>query len=189
MSLPTSDEQAGNPSEIRLPQNPNRYQGPRDALRRIVLRRLVHEQRLSGHGPAVVAARRVRPERGHDQVARRRRRRARARGQGSQEHRHRAAAQWSGRHRRRAGLSRELAGPFSARVRQGRPDELVWEHELEANPEGVPAVYQVNGRQYIAFAVGASWGTGGDPVWKNPLHRKQGKDRSAGLSRVRLARK
>ena len=28
MSLPTSDEQAGNPSEIRLPQNPNRYQGP-----------------------------------------------------------------------------------------------------------------------------------------------------------------
>ena len=28
MSLPTSEEQAGNPSEIRLPQNPNRYQGP-----------------------------------------------------------------------------------------------------------------------------------------------------------------
>ncbi len=27
MSLPTSDEQAGNPSEIRLPQNPNRSQG------------------------------------------------------------------------------------------------------------------------------------------------------------------
>ena len=37
--------------------------------------------------------------------------------------------------------------------------QLVWEHELEANPEGMPAVYQVNGRQYIAFAVGASWGT------------------------------
>jgi hypothetical protein len=31
----------------------------------------------------------------------------------------------------------------------------VWEHELQANPEGMPAVYQVNGRQYIAFAVGA----------------------------------
>jgi quinoprotein glucose dehydrogenase len=28
IALPTSDEQAGNPSEIRLPQNPNRYQGP-----------------------------------------------------------------------------------------------------------------------------------------------------------------
>ena len=37
---------------------------------------------------------------------------------------------------------------------------VVWEHELEANPEGIPAVYQVNGRQYIAFAAGASWGTG-----------------------------
>jgi len=58
--------------------------------------------------------------------------------------------------------------------------QLVWEHELEANPEGIPAVYQVNGRQYIAFAVGASWGTGGDPVWKNPLHRKQGKIEAQG---------
>ena len=51
---------------------------------------------------------------------------------------------------------------------------VVWEHELEANPEGIPAVYEVAGRQYIAFAAGASWGTGGDPVWRNPLHRKQG---------------
>ena len=47
--------------------------------------------------------------------------------------------------------------------------------QLVANPEVVPAVYQVNGRQYIAFAVGASWGTGGDPAWRNPLHRKEGK--------------
>ena len=58
--------------------------------------------------------------------------------------------------------------------------EVVWEHELEANPEGIPAVYQVNGRQYIAFAAGASWGTGGDPVWRNPLHRKQGKIEAQG---------
>ena len=65
--------------------------------------------------------------------------------------------------------------------------QLVWEHELEANPEGMPAVYQVNGRQYIAFAVGASWGTGGDPVWRNPLHRKARKNRSAGVSRVCVA--
>ena len=49
MSLPTSDEQAGNPSEIRLPQNPNRYQGPPDTLWRIVFRGLVYQQRLSGH--------------------------------------------------------------------------------------------------------------------------------------------
>jgi quinoprotein glucose dehydrogenase len=51
---------------------------------------------------------------------------------------------------------------------------VLWAHELDANPEGIPAVYEVGGRQYIAFAAGASWGTGGDPVWRNPLHRKQG---------------
>ena len=50
--------------------------------------------------------------------------------------------------------------------------KVIWTHELEANPEGIPAVYQVGGRQYIAFAAGASWGTGTDPVWKNPFHRK-----------------
>jgi quinoprotein glucose dehydrogenase len=52
--------------------------------------------------------------------------------------------------------------------------KVVWERELEANPEGIPAVYEVRGRQYVAFGAGASWGTGGDPVWRNPLHRKQG---------------
>ena len=49
---------------------------------------------------------------------------------------------------------------------------VIWAHELEANPEGIPAVYQLGGRQYIAFAAGASWGTGTDPVWKNAFHRK-----------------
>jgi quinoprotein glucose dehydrogenase len=57
---------------------------------------------------------------------------------------------------------------------------VLWERELEANPEGIPAVYEVAGRQYVAFAVGASWGTGGDPVWRNPLHRKQGKIEAQG---------
>jgi quinoprotein glucose dehydrogenase len=57
---------------------------------------------------------------------------------------------------------------------------VVWEHELEANPEGIPAVYAVRGRQYLAFAAGASWGTGGDPVWRNAFHRKQGKVEAQG---------
>ena len=52
---------------------------------------------------------------------------------------------------------------------------VLWEHELEANPEGIPAVYEVRGRQYVAFAAGASWGSGTDPVWKNAFHRKEGK--------------
>ena len=57
---------------------------------------------------------------------------------------------------------------------------VIWEHELQANPEGIPAVYEVRGRQYIAFAAGASWGTGADPVWKNPFHRKEGKIEAQG---------
>ena len=52
---------------------------------------------------------------------------------------------------------------------------ILWAKELPANPEGIPAIYEVNGRQYIAFAAGASWGTGGDPVWKNAFHRKPSK--------------
>ena len=52
---------------------------------------------------------------------------------------------------------------------------ILWEHDLEANPEGIPAVYEVNGQQYVAFAAGASPGTGSDPVWKNPFHRKPGR--------------
>jgi quinoprotein glucose dehydrogenase len=57
---------------------------------------------------------------------------------------------------------------------------IVWEKELEANPEGIPAVYQANGREFIAFAAGASFGTGGDPVWKNPFHRKPSKIEAQG---------
>ena len=29
--------------------------------------------------------------------------------------------------------------------------KILWEHELEANPEGLAAVYEVGGRQYVAF--------------------------------------
>ena len=32
----------------------------------------------------------------------------------------------------------------------------LWERELEANPDGIPAVYAVDGRQYVAFFVGSS---------------------------------
>jgi len=58
--------------------------------------------------------------------------------------------------------------------------QVLWSHELDANPEGIPAVYQVGGRQYLAFAAGASWGSGTDPVWKNAFHRKQGRIEAQG---------
>jgi quinoprotein glucose dehydrogenase len=57
---------------------------------------------------------------------------------------------------------------------------VIWEHELEANPEGIPAVYEVGGRQYIAFGAGASWGTGSDPVWRNAFHRKEARIEAQG---------
>ena len=34
--------------------------------------------------------------------------------------------------------------------------KLLWETEIEANPDGIPAVYEVGGRQFVAFfAAGA----------------------------------
>ena len=125
---------------------------------------------------------------GVDQVARSRRPGAGTRRAGHDEHRHRPAAQRSGRHGRRPRVHRELPGSHAPRVRQD-DGPAVWAHELDANPEGIPAVYAGRGRQYIAFAAGASWGTGADPVWKNAFHRKEGKIGSAGLLRVRAARR
>ena len=58
--------------------------------------------------------------------------------------------------------------------------KVLWEYEVEANPEGIPAIFEVNGRQYVAFAAGASWGSGSDPVWRNAFHRKPGKTEAQG---------
>ena len=57
---------------------------------------------------------------------------------------------------------------------------LLWEHEIPANPEGIPAIYAVGGRQYIAFSAGASWGPGADPVWRNAFHRKPSETKDQG---------
>jgi quinoprotein glucose dehydrogenase len=40
------------------------------------------------------------------------------------------------------------------RARDAATGEVLWEHELPAATEGVPAVYQVNGRQYVTIPVG-----------------------------------
>lgn len=29
--------------------------------------------------------------------------------------------------------------------------KILWESELEGNPDGIPAVYEVGGRRYVAF--------------------------------------
>ncbi len=38
--------------------------------------------------------------------------------------------------------------------------KILWETEIEANPDGIPAVYEVGGRQYVAFFAGG----GGDGI-------------------------
>jgi quinoprotein glucose dehydrogenase len=53
--------------------------------------------------------------------------------------------------------------------------KILWEYELQANPEGIPAVYQIDGREYIAFAAGAAKGTDGEPGRENLFLRKPGK--------------
>jgi quinoprotein glucose dehydrogenase len=40
------------------------------------------------------------------------------------------------------------------RARDAATGKVVWEFDLPAASEGVPAIYEVNGRQYIVIAVG-----------------------------------
>lgn len=45
--------------------------------------------------------------------------------------------------------------------------KTIWEKEIDGNPSGIPAVYEVNGREYVAFgatATGGRGGRGGDGV-------------------------
>ena len=179
VSLPTSDEQAGNPSEIRLPQNPNRYQGP--------------PTRYGGSFSAGWYTSNGYPVSGPPWT------------QLVAYDLNEGTIKWRVPDGNAPGLAdKGITGTGTVRPRNGPvvtagglvfiansqdrflrafdkdTGMVIWEHELEANPEGIPAVYQVNGRQYIAFTVGASWGTGGDPVWRNPLHRREGKIEAQG---------
>ncbi|MCC6394237.1 MAG: PQQ-binding-like beta-propeller repeat protein, partial [Bryobacterales bacterium] len=45
-----------------------------------------------------------------------------------------------------------------ARALDVRNGKVLWEHELEAAIEGIPAVYEVNGRQYVTFCASAQAG-------------------------------
>jgi quinoprotein glucose dehydrogenase len=66
------------------------------------------------------------------------------------------------------------------RAYDAKDGRVLWQHEIDANPEGIPAVYEIAGRQYLAFSAGSSWGTGPDPVWRNAFHRKQSKVEAQG---------
>jgi quinoprotein glucose dehydrogenase len=38
--------------------------------------------------------------------------------------------------------------------------KILWETEIEVNPDGIPAVYEVDGRRYVAFYAAAGGGDG-----------------------------
>ena len=123
VSLPLADaSRPGEDAQLRLPQNPNRYMGPATRYSGSFSAGLVHQQRAPGSRTAVDAARRLRSQRRHHQVARARRACAGPRAEGHHEHRHRAAAKRSGRDGRWSRLRRQLAGPHAARLRQSDAD-------------------------------------------------------------------
>jgi quinoprotein glucose dehydrogenase len=51
--------------------------------------------------------------------------------------------------------------------------KLLWERELDANPDGIPAVYEVAGRQYVAFYAGVGRNYNGI-AWKAGKPEGQG---------------
>ena len=51
--------------------------------------------------------------------------------------------------------------------------KTLWEKEMESNPESIPAVYEVGGRQYVAFFLSSGRG-------KNDMAFKQGKPEAQG---------
>jgi quinoprotein glucose dehydrogenase len=55
---------------------------------------------------------------------------------------------------------------------------VLWERELESNPEGIPAVYEVAGRQYIAFT--ARTGRVFDNIGSESMAWKPGKPEAQG---------
>lgn len=46
------------------------------------------------------------------------------------------------------------AGDRMVRAYDEDNGRALWEHEVDANPDGIPAVYDVNGREYLAFYAG-----------------------------------
>ena len=65
------------------------------------------------------------------------------------------------------------AGDRTFRARDSATGAVLWEHKLDAGTEGVPAVYEVGGRQYVTLAVG------GDGLFAQRGNPAPGPSRSA----------
>jgi quinoprotein glucose dehydrogenase len=57
------------------------------------------------------------------------------------------------------------AGDRTFRARDAATGKVLWEHKLDAGTEGVPAIFEVDGREYITLPVG---GDGLFPQKGNP---------------------
>ena len=53
---------------------------------------------------------------------------------------------------------------------------MLWEKPLEANPDGIPAVYEIGGRQYVVFYAAGDPGGGS----RTPMMFKPGKPEAQG---------
>jgi quinoprotein glucose dehydrogenase len=74
-----------------------------------------------------------------------------------------------------------LIGTWSDRTLRAFDKETgkaLWEREIDANPEGIPAVYEVNGRQYLAFCARA--GRVFDNIYAESIAWSPGKPEAAG---------
>jgi quinoprotein glucose dehydrogenase len=63
--------------------------------------------------------------------------------------------------------------------------KLLWEKQLDANPDGIPAVYELGGRQYVIFYVAGDTGGGS----RTPAMFKAGKPEAQGYYAFALPRR
>jgi quinoprotein glucose dehydrogenase len=74
-----------------------------------------------------------------------------------------------------------LIGTFSDRTVRAYDEntgKVLWDRELQANPEGMPSVYEVGGRQYVVFCTRA--GKVFDNIGDESMAWKPGKPEAAG---------
>ena len=180
-SLPVVEsEQGDDDGRVRLPQNPNRYQGPATRYSGSFSAGWYTSNGLPAIGPPWTQLVAYDLNDGHDQVARAGWPGAGPRRTGHSEHRHRSSAKRSRGDRRWTGVRRRIRRIACCARTTGTPERCFGSTSSRRIPKGFPRSIEIGGRQYIAFAAGASWGTGTDPVWKNAFHRKPGRIEAQG---------
>jgi quinoprotein glucose dehydrogenase len=76
-------------------------------------------------------------------------------------------------------------GDHTLRAHDKNGGKVLWEKQLEANPDGIPSVYEVGGRQYVVFYAAGDKGGGS----RTPAMFKPGKPEAQGYYAFALPRK